>query len=90
MVYHISYDLRKPGKDYSKLYETIKSAGSNWCHPLDSTWYIVSNLSAEAVRDKLTTVMDSSDSVIVTNATAPGAWFNLSNDVSEWLQANLN
>lgn len=89
MVYHISYDLRKPGKDYAALYEAIKKASSAWCHPLDSTWYIVSSLDAETVRNRLKAVMDSSDALIVTTARAPGAWFGLSDKLNQWLKNNL-
>ncbi|HCC25076.1 MAG TPA: hypothetical protein DEP85_06175 [Holosporales bacterium] len=89
MVYHVSYDLRKPGRDYAKLYETIKKAGSTWCHPLDSTWYIVSSLDASTLRDTLKAVMDPSDALIVTKASAPGAWFGLSDKLNEWFKTNL-
>lgn len=89
MVYHISYDLNRPGKDYSGLYEAIKKLGS-WCHPVDSTWYIDSNPTAEGIRNTLKAVMDESDSLVVTVACAPGAWFGLDNNVSEWLKNHLN
>jgi len=88
MVYEISYDLNKPGQDYPELYETIKGLG-NWCHPVDSTWFVVSELTAEEVRDAIKSVVDSSDSVIVVRATTPGAWFGLSDNVSKWLRDNL-
>lgn len=39
----ITYDLKRPGQDYSGLYEEIKNSGE-WYHPLESTWVIrVSN-----------------------------------------------
>lgn len=89
MVYHISYDLKKPGKDYAGLHAAIKKAGSTWCHPVDSTWYIVSSLTAEQLRDTLRQAMDVSDALIVTAATTPGAWYGLDDDVSSWLRSNL-
>lgn len=88
VVYHISYDLNAPGKAYTTLIEVIKSLGT-WCHPVDSTWYVVSSLTASEIRDKLITAIDESDQVIVTVARAPGAWYGLSNDVSSWLQTHL-
>lgn len=88
MVYHISYDLNTPGKDYTGLYDAIKSLGS-WCHPVDSTWYVDSALSAETIRDQLIAVMDASDQVIVTQASAPGAWWHFNQDVSNWLKQHL-
>lgn len=88
MVYHISYDLRKPGKDYSSLHQAIKNIGS-WCHPVESTWYVDTASSASAIRDTLIRVMDSSDGLIVTTAIAPGAWQGLADDVSGWLKSHL-
>ena len=45
MVYTISYELNRPGKDYPKLYETIKALGA-WWHPVDATWYVDIRLTA--------------------------------------------
>ena len=89
MLYHISYDLNKPGKDYPSLYAAIKKASTDWCHPLDSTWYIVSSLSAEGVRSAISAAIDSSDALIVTTASEPSAWQGLSDEASDWLEANL-
>lgn len=88
MVYHISYDLKNPGKDYSHLYKAIKDLG-DWCHPLDSTWYVDTTHTAKTVRDHLRTVTDSNDKVIVTAATVPGAWFGISDEASAWLKNHL-
>jgi hypothetical protein len=89
MVYHISYDLNKPGKDYKDLYAEIKKLGS-WCHPVDSTWYVDTSKDASGIRDALSTVMDSSDELLVTAATVPGAWKGLPDDVSAWLKSHLS
>lgn len=35
----ISYDLKRPGQNYSELYEEIKNSGE-WQHPLESTWIL--------------------------------------------------
>lgn len=88
MVYHISYDLNTPGKDYTALYDAIKSLGS-WCHPVDSTWYVDTTLTAEAVRNQLDAVMDATDYVIVSRASASAAWRLPSPEVSDWLEQHL-
>ena len=88
MVYEISYDLNRPGKDYPDLYDAIKKLGS-WCHPVDSTWFVKSSLEAKDIRDRLAGVMDKSDALIVVTATAPGAWTGLSTEATSWLKANL-
>lgn len=48
-AYQISYDLRKQ-KDYASLIERINSYGT-WCHPLESTWIIITDQTATQVRD---------------------------------------
>lgn len=88
MVYHISYDLNRPGKDYLSLYAEIKKLGS-WCHPVDSTWYVDTSLEATTIRDRLKAVMDASDALVVTAASVPGAWFGLDDDISAWLKDHL-
>lgn len=88
MLFCISYDLNKPGQDYSDLYEKIKGLGS-WCHPVDSTWFVETSLSYDKVRDELWSIMDKSDSLIVASASAPAAWEGLSTEVSEWLRNHL-
>ena len=88
MTYEISYDLNKPGQDYPDLFDEIKKLGS-WCHPVDSTWFVVSSLGVSEIRDRLLRVMDSSDSLVVVKASEPGAWHGLSESVSNWLKDNL-
>lgn len=89
MIFHISYDLKNPGRNYSSLYEEIKKLGSSWCHVVDSTWYVDTRLNSIEIRDRLTRVMDNSDELIITSVGKDGAWFNLSNDISSWLKQHL-
>lgn len=64
MVYCISYDLKSPGRDYSSLYEAIKSYG-RWWHQTESVWLIVTDESVVSVRDRLMERMDSNDKLFV-------------------------
>lgn len=86
-VYQISYDLRKQ-KDYSSLIERIKSYG-NWCHPLESTWIVVTNQTAVQVRDYLKVVMDNDDGLLVARLQGEAAWYGLSHEVTQWIKNNL-
>lgn len=49
-TYVVSYDLLAPGRDYEKLFSYLKSH-TRWAHPLESTWVVVSSLSAAGLRD---------------------------------------
>ena len=89
MLFCISYDLNKPGQNYLELYNKIKKLASAWCHPVDSTWFIETSYSATEVRDIIRGVTDSSDSIIVTKASAPGAWIGINSEASQWLKNHL-
>lgn len=89
MAIHIlSYDLNKQ-KDYLALYQAIKSLGS-WCHPVDSTFLVISSLSTAQVRDHVRAAMDGDDSLLV--CTIPKgsgtAWSGMVPAAAEWLKAN--
>ena len=64
-VYLVTYDLRIPGRDYSALYKEIKSLGASARH-MESTWFVDSTLSSNAIRDRLTRVMDANDYLFIT------------------------
>jgi len=87
-AYLISYDLNKPGQNYSALHEKIKSLGG-WCHCLESTWVVTHPGPAVAIRDALTKVMDSSDALFVAKLTGEAAWIGLFGDRTDWLKKNL-
>jgi hypothetical protein len=67
MVFMISYDLNKAGKDYEGVFTGIKEASNGvWCHFLDSTWLIKSNFtSASDVFKKIQPYIDSDDRCLV-------------------------
>lgn len=84
MTYLITYDLRRPGKNYDALYEHLKSY-SNHRHPMDSVWFVKTTNSAATIRDMAKKHMDSNDMLFVCKV---GNWgsYNLPN-TSEWLNA---
>lgn len=90
MLHLITYDLNKPTKDYNSLYDAIKKLGS-WCHPLNNIWFVNSSQSTNSIRDSLKTVIDNNDELFVLEVKTPTAasWYNLNNDVSQWLKNNL-
>lgn len=67
MVYFITYDLNKTGKDYEGVYQAIKDASTGvWCHYWESSWLIKSTLtSADAVFAKIKPHLDTNDRCIV-------------------------
>lgn len=84
----INYDLNKPGQNYSDLYQKIKSLGSAWCHPLESTWIVKTNMTYEQVRDSLKSVIDKNDKLLVIDLKGNAAWHGLDSECSQWLKNN--
>lgn len=82
----VQYDLRKT-RDYSSLYEAIKSY-TNWAHILESSWAVVTTKSAAEVRDHLLQHMDADDGLLVVRSGREAAWQRvICHD--QWLKDNL-
>jgi len=64
MIYAVNYDLKAPGRDYTGLYEAIRSCGA-WWHYLGSTWLIDTALTADGIWDRLAPHIDTNDTVLV-------------------------
>jgi hypothetical protein len=86
-VYQINYDLRKQ-RNYDALYERIKQY-DRWCHPLESTWLIVTQQSAVQIRDYLAQAMDQDDGLLVTRLQGEAAWRGLGDNLNQWLKEKL-
>ncbi len=87
-TYLISYDLLKPGRDYSKLHDAIKAMANGWCHALESVWLINTSLSASEIIDKLIPHVDSNDRLIVILQGNDWASYNLSTNKNDWLKSH--
>lgn len=88
-TYIISYDLIKPGKDYSTLIAYLKSYVS-WAKPLESVWLVKSPFDASGLRDEVKKHVDGNDKVLVVKVTSEtAAWINLPADVSEWIKNSM-
>ena len=88
-VYMIGYDLNRPGQNYSDLFDAIKSISGTWCHPLDSTWFVATNMSAVQIRDRLKSHIDVNDDLLVSRQSGEAAWYGFSDKASEWLKEQL-
>lgn len=85
----ISYDLRKPGRNYEDLYEHLKSY-STWAKPLESLWLIKTSYTPEEVRDRVRGHVDANDGLFVVDVTSkPAAWVGIPPKVSDWIKENL-
>lgn len=84
----ISYDLRKPGKDYQQVYDCIKRMG-HWAKPLESLWIVKTSKNTTQVCDELRQHVDANDKLLVINVTGDAmSWFNMPTDVATWLKTS--
>ena len=86
MINLVTYDLRKPGRDYSSLYEAIKANSLSWAHPVESVWLIDTTTNPGDVRDYLKKHIDSNDVLFVIQLQQNWASSNLSTDIVDWLK----
>ena len=75
MTYWVSYDLDKPGQDYTELIAAIRKLGGK--RILLSDWLLKSSYTAAQLRDHLSTFVDSNDRIFVAALTGEAAWRNV-------------
>ena len=73
--YLISYDLDRPGQDYSRLISEIERLGG--AKILYSEWMLKSASSAVQLRDYLRQFIDANDKLLVVALTGEAAWTSL-------------
>jgi len=85
----VSYDLNKPGKDYPKLWEHLRSYNA-YAKPLESVWLVKTNLTALQVCDAAKKYVDQNDKIFTIDVTSRNAaWINLSKENSDWIKEYL-
>lgn len=72
----ITYDLCNSGKNYSALYEYIKSF-DKWARITESVWFISSDKTCSTIRDEANKIIDLDDRFFVADLTGAGAWRNV-------------
>jgi hypothetical protein len=85
----VGYDAHGEPRNYDKVIGYLKEF--SWCHPLDSTWLIVTTKPLAVVRDEVKACLDANDSVMVIDVTGDN-WGTVSvhPKANEWLHANLS
>ena len=78
----VTYDLKKPGKDYQPLYDYIKGTYT-WCKGLESVWLLDTAVEPGKIRDDLRGLVDSNDKIFV--ATLKGKWASSNYYCADWL-----
>jgi hypothetical protein len=86
----ITYDLNRPGQNYSRLYEEInKIARNDAIHPLKSVWFIVYPGTAKDIYTYLQSFIDKNDEMIVCQMTKDYSGWVKDESVVDWLKARI-
>ncbi len=85
MVYCVSYDLRKPDRNYDDLIKELKSFGI-WWHQTGSVWIIVTSKTTAEVRDYLMQFIDSNDKLFVIQLNKNWAAFGFDDQEYKWMK----
>jgi hypothetical protein len=83
MVYVVTYELRRPGKDYANLYTLLRQF--THCHNSTSCWFIDSTQTAEQIRDGATHHIDTNDMFFV--APLHRSWAAWNTTCAAWLNS---
>ena len=85
----VTYDLKRPGQNYSDLYDAIKSEG-DWQHPLESIWAVKTgtSVSARTLYKRLRSYIDEKDSLFIVEITDQDRQGWLDKPFWTWLKEN--
>lgn len=83
----VTYDLMKPGQDYTELLKKIKGFGS-WAKLSESSYAVETDWTPKSVYDLLTPHLDANDHLLVITLNRP-YFGRASKEVIDWLDARL-
>lgn len=87
-IFSISYDLRKPGRNYEELYSALRSFPTR-ARPLESFWLVQSSMTAAQIRDQLLQKIDAGDGLLVIECGRTAAWHGLDDKTAAWIKEQL-
>jgi hypothetical protein len=82
----ITYDLDKPGQDYTDLLKEIKSF--SWARLSESSYAVDTDLSPSQLYDRLSPYTDANDTIYVIPLHSPYRGFG-PKEVNDWLERHL-
>ncbi len=89
MVYLVTYDLNKPGKDYSTLYAAIRRYDFIRDNGLDSVWFVSTSWTAAQIYEHLRLYLDVGDRILITQMTSGTHQGWMHKDIWNWINARL-
>ena len=89
MVHLIAYELRGVHRfpfEYERLANSIKSISGVWCHLPESKWLVETELSAQAVAERLAPLTQVGDPLFVTRIYRDWCCYSLTQEQIDWLK----
>jgi hypothetical protein len=84
--YLISFEISNSQQEAAMM--TALRAYEKWAKITTRTWAIVTTENAETIRNRLLSLVDTNDKIIVVKSGYEAAWWN-SYCANEWLKSNL-
>jgi hypothetical protein len=77
----VTYDLKKPGRNYQPVHDYLKKY--TYCKGLESVWLLDTTATTAKIRDDLKALVDANDIVFVARLT--GSWASFNYGCGDWL-----
>ena len=85
----VKYDLKKPVRNYPRLYPSIKGCETAW-HAMANMWFVISSeMSAYKIADRIRLSINEEDKVFVSRLSTDSAWCGLEEKGSDWLKKHM-
>lgn len=86
----VTYDLREPVQDYSRLYEILKTSFLDWQHPMESVWVVKvgHDVMANDVFNKIADALSPKDLVFIVEITGQDRQGWLGKNFWDWMKNN--
>jgi hypothetical protein len=85
-VLFVTYDLKKPGRNYEPVWSYLKQF--THCKGLESVWFLDTNKTAAQVRDDLNALVDNSDRTFVCPISKSAVWASYNMPCADWLNSS--
>lgn len=89
MVYLITYDLNKEGKDYTSLYTALRQYQYIRDTGLDSVWFVSTTWNSSQIYEHLRSHFDINDRIFITQITRGTNYGWLNKDVWAWINSRI-
>lgn len=83
----VTYDLKNTSKDYSQLYNTLKTAPS-WRHHLEDAWLLLTPEAPQEWSERIRPLIDAADHFMVVDIKSKPRQGWLPKEVWEWIKHN--